>query len=181
MSVLYYRSLESRSCKRPCHYNSIGLHEGNSLVALQSGGGSHPWKSAYVLCQLLIGAALLVIWLVWEAKFAQFPMLPFSIFRGQRIVALTFITVFIAGAQFYSLVNFFPVAFSAMFPPDPIQTGLGGLGFALGGTTGSAIINAILSTKKIEANVLLVVPLVIMSKCPPICLYIRFSSTSASV
>ena len=44
------------------------------LVALQAGGYSHPWKSAYVLCTLIIGLALILTWIVWEWKFAKYPM-----------------------------------------------------------------------------------------------------------
>jgi hypothetical protein len=32
----------------------------NSLVALQSGGFTYPWRSAYVLCPLIIGILLIV-------------------------------------------------------------------------------------------------------------------------
>ena len=48
------------------------------LVALQAGGYTHPWKSAYVLCTLLIGLALIVAWIVWEAAFAKHPMVSFE-------------------------------------------------------------------------------------------------------
>jgi len=43
------------------------------LVALQAGGYTHPWKSAYVLCTLLIGIALVFAWIVWE-YYAVHPM-----------------------------------------------------------------------------------------------------------
>jgi len=38
------------------------------LVALQAGGYTHSWKSAYVLCTLLIGFAMIVAWIVWEYR-----------------------------------------------------------------------------------------------------------------
>ena len=44
------------------------------LVALQSGGYSHPWTSAYVLCTLIIGFLVLAAWVAYEAKFAKHPM-----------------------------------------------------------------------------------------------------------
>ena len=46
------------------------------LVALQAGGYTHRWTSAYVLSTLLIGLALISTWVVYEAKFAKYPMLP---------------------------------------------------------------------------------------------------------
>lgn len=67
------------------------------LVALQAGGYSHPWGSAYVLAQLIIGLVLMAAWVVWEYKFAKYPMVPKQIFAGQRVVALTFFVAFVAG------------------------------------------------------------------------------------
>jgi hypothetical protein len=46
------------------------------LVALQAGGYSHSWTSAYTLCTLLVGLALIATWLLYEAKFARHPMIP---------------------------------------------------------------------------------------------------------
>jgi hypothetical protein len=44
------------------------------LVALQDGGYTHPWKSVYTLCTLLIGIATIVVWIIWELYFAKHPM-----------------------------------------------------------------------------------------------------------
>lgn len=44
------------------------------LVALQAGGYSHPWKSAYVLCTLLIGFFTIVAWVIWEWRIVKHPM-----------------------------------------------------------------------------------------------------------
>ena len=68
---------------------------------MQAGGYSHPWSSAYVLCTLLIGLALIVVWVVWEAKFARNPMIPKELFMGQRVVALSFAVAFVAGMNFF--------------------------------------------------------------------------------
>lgn len=42
------------------------------LIALQAGGYTHPWTSAYVLSTLLIGIALLGAWVVWEVSTEAF-------------------------------------------------------------------------------------------------------------
>ena len=47
------------------------------LVALQAGGYSHPWRSAYVLCTLIIGFFTLVAWVVYEKMFVKHPMVSF--------------------------------------------------------------------------------------------------------
>jgi hypothetical protein len=68
-----------------------------SLVALQAGGYTHAWSSAYVLAQLLIGFFLMAAFVVWEVKFAKDPMVPHEMFKGQRIVAMAYGIAFVAG------------------------------------------------------------------------------------
>ncbi|KAJ9646693.1 hypothetical protein H2204_000385 [Knufia peltigerae] len=132
------------------------------LVALQAGGYSHPWKSAYVLSQLIIGLVLVGAWVVWEWKFAKYPMIPRQIFQGQRVVALTFFIAFVAGINFYSLLNFYPLSFATMYDPDPIQIGLKGLGYGISITAGAVFFNALLSTS-IEAKWILLVAASLMT------------------
>lgn len=116
-----------------------------SLVALQAGGYTHPWHSAYVLCTLLIGLALIGAWILWEAKFAPYPMVPGALFRGQRIVALSFATAFVGGMFFYSALNFLPLTWSNVYPNDPLAVGAKGLGPAISTTIGAIFFNACLS------------------------------------
>ncbi|KAF7679895.1 mfs general substrate transporter [Alternaria burnsii] len=115
------------------------------LVALQSGGYTHPWASAYVLCTMLIGLALIAAWVVYEAKYAPYPMVPGELFSGQRIVALAYIVAFSAGMNFFSILNFFPITFSSVYTPVPVSIGLRGLGPALTTAVGAIFFNAALS------------------------------------
>jgi hypothetical protein len=50
------------------------------LVAMQAGGYSHPWTSAYVLATMIIGFVLIGVFVVWEWKFAKLPMVPREMF-----------------------------------------------------------------------------------------------------
>ena len=67
------------------------------LVGLQAGGYQYPWKTGKVLGPLIVGLLMLLIFPVWELYGAKHPMVPAVIFRGQRVVALGFIAVFIGG------------------------------------------------------------------------------------
>lgn len=67
------------------------------MVALQAGGYSHAWSSAYVIAQLIIGVLLIAGFVVWEWKFSKDPMVPREMFAGQRIVAMAYGIAFIAG------------------------------------------------------------------------------------
>ena len=44
------------------------------MMGLQWGGYQYAWSSPHVLVCLLLGVALLVAFVIWEAKFAKFPM-----------------------------------------------------------------------------------------------------------
>ncbi|OQU99157.1 hypothetical protein CLAIMM_04831 isoform 1 [Cladophialophora immunda] len=114
------------------------------LVALEAGGYSHLWKSAYILAQLLVGIALLVAFVVWEWKYCKEPMVPHELFTGQRIVAMA-LTNPPAGMNFYAMINFFPLVYQRVFQPDPVKVGLRGLGPGLSTTLGAVVANSSLS------------------------------------
>ncbi len=117
-----------------------------------------------MLSTLIIGIALIAAWVLWETKFAKFPMVPGRIFRGQKIMAMAFFTAFVAGMNFYSLLNFFPLTFSAVYSPDPVQVGLKGLGYGFSVTLGATLGNAALSLWKGHNREILVISCIIMSK-----------------
>src|SRR6202012_1743650 len=102
-SVRFSPSPGSFSCKPFQSYltEAISLTV-SSLVALQSGGSDHPWISAYVLCMLFVGAALIAGFVIWEWKGAKYPMVPKDLFVGQRVVAIALAVAFISGMNFYS-------------------------------------------------------------------------------
>ena len=116
------------------------------LIALQAGGYTHPWTSAYVLCTLLIGLALICTWIVYEWKFAKYPMIPKELFLGQRVVGLSFAVAFVAGMNFFSLLNFWPLTISTVWPYDPILIGWRGMSAGFATAIGAIFWNALLST-----------------------------------
>ncbi|KAF2488506.1 MFS general substrate transporter [Lophium mytilinum] len=133
------------------------------LVALQAGGYTHPWSSAYVLCTLLLGLALIGAWIAWEARFAKYPMVPSELFRGQRIVGLAYAIAFAAGMNVFSILNFFPITFSAVYDAEPVQIGLKALGPAINTTLGAIFFNAMLSTLPNRSREVLLSALMMMT------------------
>lgn len=57
------------------------------LVALQAGGYSHPWTSAYVLATLIIGVLLIAAFVAWEWRYAKMPMVPREMFGKSDLLA----------------------------------------------------------------------------------------------
>lgn len=134
------------------------------LVALGSGGYTHSWGSAYVLSTLIIGIVLILAFVGWEWKGAKHPMVPPQLFTNNTIVWRAFVVAFVAGMNLYSLLNFFPLTFSTLFNPDPVQVGLKGLGYGISVTLGAVVVNALLSILKGHNRELLIASTVIMSK-----------------
>ena len=98
-----------------------------------------------VLAPLLIGIVCIIAFLVWSWKIAKAPLIPREIFRGQRAVGISFLTAFVSGMNFYSLINFFPLTFETVFTPTPIKVGLRGLGYGISVTAGAVFFNWMLS------------------------------------
>lgn len=121
-------------------------------------------KSAYVLAQLLIGIAIISFWIFWEWKWAKRPMIPRELFSGQRVVGLTFFVAFVGGVNFYSILNFFPITFSALYDPEPIQIGLKGVGFGIATTVGAVFFNSLLSVPTLHCRYVITSGAVLMSK-----------------
>ncbi|EXJ71987.1 uncharacterized protein A1O5_04490 [Cladophialophora psammophila CBS 110553] len=115
------------------------------LVGVTAGGTLAPWASARVLCPLLFGIGLIVVFAVWEWKFATFPMLPHELFAGQRVVAMSFLVAFISGIYFYALLNFGPIIYLDLYNPDPVKAGIKGVIISLGVTAGAVLPNMLLS------------------------------------
>jgi hypothetical protein len=135
-----------------------------SLVGLTAGGFTDPWSSAYVLCTMLIGFVLIVLFVGWEWKVAKVPMIPRELFAGQRIVGMAFLVAFVAGMYYYSLINFFPIVYESVYNPNPVQVGLKGLGPGLSVTFGAVTVNALLSLWKGHNRELLLGSAIMMSK-----------------
>ncbi len=73
-------------------------------------------------------------------------MVPKQLFQGQRIVALGYAAAFVAGMNFYSVLNFLPLMWDSQYVNDPIQIGLKGFPPAMSTTIGAIGFNALLST-----------------------------------
>lgn len=73
-------------------------------------------------------------------------MIPKELFMGQRVVALSFAVAFVAGMNFFSLLNFWPLTISTVWPYDPIKIGLRGISAGFGTAIGAIFWNALLST-----------------------------------
>ena len=73
------------------------------MAGMQWGGYQYSWGSAHVLAPLILGAVMLVAFMVWEGWGAKHPMFPKRLRQDPRILGLTLVITFISGANFVSL------------------------------------------------------------------------------
>jgi hypothetical protein len=136
----------------------------NSLVALQCGGYTHPWKSGYVLSTLIIGFVLMVAFGLWEWKGAKYPIVPHEIFVGQRTVGVALLIAMVSGMNFYSMLNFYPLILENVYTDTPYSIGLKSLGIGFATPIGATVINWLLSVFKGHNRELLMFSCVLMSE-----------------
>lgn len=93
------------------------------LFGLQYGGVTAPWNSAMVLCLIIFGVVTWALFLIWEWKFAIYPIMPMGIFSSVSKVA-TLAVVFFHGFVFISGSYYLPLYFQAIRGASPIQSGV---------------------------------------------------------
>ena len=143
------------------------------MAGLQWGGYQYSWRTAHVLVPLLLGAAFLAAFFVWEAKFAKYPMFPSRLKQSPRILILTLIITFISGANFFSVLLFWPTQAFNVYGHDPIGVGIRGMPIGFSILAGAFIVLWLLSVFKGHNRELMIVSSVLMTagkSCfPPRC------------
>lgn len=134
------------------------------LAGLQWGGYQYPWGSAHVLAPLIIGAALLfVAFPIWEIKFAKFPMFPSRMKKEARTLTLTLVITAISGANFFSVIMFWPTQAFNVYGHDPVGVGIRGIPIGFSILAGACIVLWLLSVFRGHNRELLVISSVLMT------------------
>lgn len=116
-----------------------------------------------MLSLLIIGPLLLLGLLAWEWKGAKSPLIPFRIFKGQRLVGLTFGIAFLNGMYSHTADNLGPSIIKQVFAPTPTQIGLYALCPSLSLLIGAIGFNFFLSYLRGAARELVTIAAVLMS------------------
>lgn len=64
------------------------------LLGLNFGGGVFPWDSASVICLIVFGALMSLLFVFSERRFAKYPLMPPAIFSHRSNVAALLVTFF---------------------------------------------------------------------------------------
>ncbi|KAH8684839.1 MFS multidrug transporter-like protein [Tricladium varicosporioides] len=118
------------------------------IAGLLWGGYEYAWSSVHVLVPLLLGAALLIAFAFWEIYGAKYPMFPSRLKKDPRILTLTLIITFISGANFFSVLLFWPTQAFNVYGHDPVGVGIRGLPIGFSILIGACIVLWLLSVFK---------------------------------
>ncbi|EMR88755.1 putative mfs drug efflux protein [Botrytis cinerea BcDW1] len=133
------------------------------MAGMQWGGYQYDWSSAHVLVPLILGAALLIIFCCWEIYGTKYPMFPSRLKQAPRILALTLVITFISGANFFSIIMFWPTQAFNVYGHDPIGVGVRGIPVGFSILAGACIVLWLLSVLKGRNKELMIVSSVFMT------------------
>ncbi|KAI1336357.1 fungal trichothecene efflux pump [Xylariaceae sp. FL0016] len=133
------------------------------MAGMQWGGYQYSWSSAHALAPLILGIALLVGFVIWEAYFAKYPMFPRRLNQAPSILIWTLVITFISGANFFSILMFWPVQAFNVYGHDPIGVGVRGLPVGFGIMTGAVVVLILLSVLRGHNKSLMIVSSILMT------------------
>lgn len=93
------------------------------LLGLNFGGVFFPWNSATVLCLITFGVVMIGVFIVTEKRWAQYPLIPFAIFRNRGTVA-AFMVTFFHGMVFIAVSYYLPLYFQSVKQASPLRSGV---------------------------------------------------------
>jgi hypothetical protein len=88
---------------------------------------------------------LLISFAFWEVYGAKFPMFPSRLKQAPRILALTLVITFISGANFFSIIMFWPTQAFNVYGHDPVGVGIRGIPVGFSILAGAVIVLWMLS------------------------------------
>ena len=122
------------------------------LLGLSWGGGIYPWKSAAVISSILVGTAVLAIFVLWEiyGPIKQ-PLMPMQLFLNGRWTAATILLGLGAGV-YYAFAIVWPTQCAVLYATDdPMYVGyisvLVGIGFITGQVAAGLLARSIGKTR----------------------------------
>ncbi|KAJ1678147.1 hypothetical protein EV182_004676, partial [Spiromyces aspiralis] len=93
------------------------------LLALSWGGKTYAWNSAVVIALLVVGFALLAVFVVVEAYIPPEPILDLSLFNNRTVPAVLIAST-MGSMVLFSLMYYIPIFFSVVFNASAVNAGI---------------------------------------------------------
>ncbi|KAH7320019.1 major facilitator superfamily-domain-containing protein [Stachybotrys elegans] len=100
------------------------------LFGLEFGGVTFPWSSPTVICLIIFGLVTIVLFGVWEARFAKYPLMPVRMFAHRTSVS-SFALAYLHAFVFMSGSYWLPLYFQGVLRASPLLSGVYLLPFVL--------------------------------------------------
>lgn len=94
-----------------------------TLLGLDFGGQTFPWTSPKVICLIVFGLLMIVVFYFSEVKVAKYPLMPLQMLR-QRTQVAALVVGFIHGTVFISGEYYLPLYFQSVREASPFDSGL---------------------------------------------------------
>ncbi|KAI9655540.1 MAG: hypothetical protein M1821_005333 [Bathelium mastoideum] len=133
------------------------------MMALQWGGYQYKWSSPHVLATLILGVVLLVAFVIWEGWGAKHPIFPKRLKQAPRILLLTLVITFISGANFFSVILFWPTQAFNVYGQNPVGVGIRGIPIGFSILAGACICLWLLSVFRGRNRELMIVSSIFMT------------------
>ncbi|EKD12770.1 uncharacterized protein L3040_006923 [Drepanopeziza brunnea f. sp. 'multigermtubi'] len=133
------------------------------MAGMQWGGYQYDWDSAHVLAPLILGLLFLVAFVLWEIYGTKHPMFPSRLKQAPRILALTLVITFISGANFFSIIMFWPTQAFNVYGHDPVEVGIRGIPVGFSILAGAVIVLWCLSVLRGGNRELIIISSVMMT------------------
>ncbi|KAL8691558.1 MAG: hypothetical protein Q9218_003237 [Villophora microphyllina] len=93
------------------------------LLGLNFGGTTFPWDSPKVICLIVFGCFMSVLFVFSEKRLAQYPLIPLDLLKDRSCV-MSFLVDFIHGFVFIAGEYYLPLYFQAVEEASPIRSGV---------------------------------------------------------
>lgn len=137
----------------------------------------YPWSSAHVLAPLVIGFVFMVAFVFWELYGAKYPIFPTRLKQEPRTLALTLVITFISGANFFSVLMFWPTESFNVYGHNPVDVGIRSIPIGFGILAGACIVLVLLSVFRGHNKELLIVSSILMTAGE----YINYLATHSQI
>ncbi|KAB8238106.1 MDR family MFS transporter [Aspergillus alliaceus] len=93
------------------------------LLGLDFGGVTFPWQSPKVVCLIVFGVFMLVLFIYNEARLAKYPIIPLRLFKRRSNIA-ALLVCFCHGFVYISAFYFLPIFFQAVRGSSTLLSGI---------------------------------------------------------
>jgi len=106
---------------------------------------------------------LLIAFCFWEVHGTKYPIFPSGLKANPRILAMTLVITFISGANFFSVLMFWPTQAFNVYGHDPVQVGIRGIPVGFSILAGACLVLWLLSALRGYNRTLLIASSIIMT------------------